>query len=876
MKQLIISSFLAILVAQPVNAQVSIGDVFSNIVRESIEASQGRDGRGSRASNVYDDMSRAELMDLQRALAARGHYAGAIDGQFGRGSRAAAAAYQRSIDSEDTGYLSPAEVQQLLAEADAKATTADATAPTSEPAIGMAGMPTRDGVVQLASGTNATLTEHLGGDYRAYGRRLVVFGKLLVLAGNPALLDAPESTGQFVSLIDIDRAAPYLDETTVRLIRDRGSYYTTSPDWAGDNQFAKEDSRQAFLAAFRDEIMAQVPKLPLRVDVLRGISYGAYAEGELEIEIDHHDVFPFLSGTGLAAPDPFNLPTRWALDADEARRVVEMVPADEFQRPIVVTRAVITGARPQGSGTILDIAAIDMQVYSSMKLDERVASIPLPPNAVTYAEGGVASAPDASALDGVPFDPLLVRMLISTERPEFADSDSFRFETFRMRRESEKRTRESSRSLALDWPLLVAPSLLSSNADPSADDIARVTEWFTEARATPKATATIGGLCWYERRDSDACIFTGGALGEGGKLALAKTLTEALGNWKYGWNGLPDDAHEMAQQAYPGNAGLLPFGAGRDVPGYLVLAAHPAWYEMQIPDGEINDAMLDVAIVRHQILGTPSGKGFFTIEIAPVALRLRLGDQWQTLPIETPAAPLVADRRFDMLGVKLGMPLAEAEAIIAKSFEGRNFEQATMVYESGRDPVFGQADPILGQSTSFRSPPYQYDSMPKKRGAEAIRLYYDALKPEKPIIAVGRYVILGEDVHSNDQERAVGQPVLESMISKYGPPDLAGKLIGNAATIWAADPTTKARLANGDESCELDQVMGSAHHNTGRFRSGLISTPCGEMLTAWFGFGGLGLFLTDTTEILALRQHHIDEATKAAEATKAEQPAISF
>lgn len=67
----------------------------------------------ARASEAL--LGRGEKMELQKALAWAGHYTGAIDGLYGRGTRAAMSSYQTANGLEDTGVLTTLQRTALMA-----------------------------------------------------------------------------------------------------------------------------------------------------------------------------------------------------------------------------------------------------------------------------------------------------------------------------------------------------------------------------------------------------------------------------------------------------------------------------------------------------------------------------------------------------------------------------------------------------------------------------------------------------------------------------------------------------------------------------------------------------------------------------------------
>ncbi|ODT83148.1 MAG: hypothetical protein ABS76_04280 [Pelagibacterium sp. SCN 64-44] len=820
-------------------------------------------------SAIYDMMSKQERRTLQRALADLGFYQGSVDGDFGQGSLAAAASFQGSIGAQRTGILSADQIQHLKAAAGEAGTASPAPAPVSQ---GVAGMPMRDGALLLASGTNSTLGNVLGdGDYNAYDRSADRFARLLVLASDTSLLDEPRMTNFFVPLLDIDEVEPFISEFHAQQFRKRGTYYQSGVDWRGDNQFAQEDSRMGFLAAFRDRLLAQVPGFPIDIAMVRRIQYGRYQDGALAIEIDNHSVFSQF-GRILEAPEPFRQPTRWALDMDAARTIIETPVSLEFDFPVAVTDAVISGARRDGNRTVLDISASAITVYSSVLMQNKVGEIPLPGAAVKSA------LETPYAFDGpFPLDPVYVRMLLARERPEFADTDSFRHQTFEMRLAAERNIRSSNRVPPFSWPSLLPPSLVGGKGAPNTDDVMALDSWFGVVKEKISDTAMLTDLCWFDVETE--CQLHDRRPEGSTQLLLGNLVETAISRWKYGWHGLPDGAREVTLETFPDSSVVLPFGVGGDVGGMMVLKAHPAWYGIPLPEGTIGNAAIEVRVTRQRILGTQSGVGFFAVEIEPVAFHYQSAGQWHdiAIPAHDPGAQAQAGGVYDILGVRLGMPLAEAEAIIAATFEGRRVGHGPIV-NSGN---LRDADPTLAHSVLFLSPPYEFESVPDDMGiphdvgAESIKLYYDTTQPDQPVIAIGRVLRYGEGQHSNADEKAAGQPIMDGLIGKYGTPARIEEFHDYYdATVWAADEATRVRVASGDERCDVDSIFSRTDENIGRIYSGKITASCGEMLNVWFINGKLALFLVDTTQILELQKVHA--ANAAAVETKTSAPAIKF
>lgn len=837
--------------------------------------------RTVKASDINPDdipLNDVEMLNLQRALLALGFDIGKPDGKAGRRTGAAISRFlnDRGLDP----YQVPIRValRLILANTASKPPAVQSAEKTTTrgSSVPARGLPTNDGAILFATQTNHALRTRIsGGDADGYDRDIDLFGRLLILSGAPQLLDEPGKTSFFLPLVKLDELGPYVDPNALKLTARYGNGHLD--EWRGDNQFAKEDSRKSFLAAYRARLLAQAPTMPLRIDIVRSVRFGKYDGSSLALDVDSQSVFPHYSQIGLSAVEPFERLTKWVLDEADARRIVEtqarVLANDQYNGPVIVTRAEVTAIRPTENGILLDIAAIDTTAFATAAMDRPLGQLPLPPNAVVKPEA--TAQLDAASDAQSPLDPVFVRMLAAKEEPQLAATDEFHLETFRMRRAAEKRYRSLARQAVVDWPKLIPASLVASNEAPGASDVAKLTRWFTSARDNIGSQAQLHGFCWFGSDGKGQCDLPPDAKLSDGTLALKSLVSAAVRSWDYAWHGLPEGSSEAVTQAYPDAAGSVPFGAGKELPGVLVLRPHPAWFSSPSPAVKLSNAALNVRVVGQKFVSAPNGKRLIAVEISPVSIQYQSGGKWQTFDI-APVGEKVAgpEGTLDVLGVRIGMPLDVAKEEMAKHFEGRGsgiLEQK----KSGSDPVFGQRDPIFGEMLTFKNFPSK--SIPETVGAEAVRLFFDSSHPEKAILAVDRSVKFAVGVNSNEASRSSGQPVFDTILQKYGAPDRKSDLANpTMASLWAVEPTTKARVKSGDESCDLNIWVSTTFYSDSPSHSGLIKNNCGELLSIWFRNGVASQVLVDTSAVLKLRQRYASEIQAKEAAEKAAQPAVKF
>lgn len=98
------------------------------VAEERITFLKGAPERLARATEDKLTLSRDAKRGIQRDLKLLGHYTAGIDGQFGRGSRAAIAGWQRAGGLDETGYLTGNQLFALRSEAKERQAAIDADA----------------------------------------------------------------------------------------------------------------------------------------------------------------------------------------------------------------------------------------------------------------------------------------------------------------------------------------------------------------------------------------------------------------------------------------------------------------------------------------------------------------------------------------------------------------------------------------------------------------------------------------------------------------------------------------------------------------------------------------------------------------------------
>lgn len=343
----------------------------------------------------------AEMAAIQRALLQLGYDPGPADGKAGRRTGAALSRYltDRGLDP----YQTPIRAAQamILAEAgtgDTALTVAtDAALPQpteAAPASFTGSVVIKEGAALLMGGPSGVARDYFGdmtlGEGYAWAQSN--FLKLYILKGNPGLLDDPQRTIAFATVVPLEEAQPFLANY------DGSRRSSFAMQWAGDNQFQQEDSRQAFLARHRDRLLAASENLPTRFLDVRPLGLGRYDMDTQLLDIDAHPIagVPWNWEPGLRltldAPLPLPPPRQWFLPPGEARRVVELGAANGdamfgSKMLFIAFTHEIKGIRSAKGGVNFDLTTTAITVYEDVFLTKVVAQLSLSSNEVVATIG---------------------------------------------------------------------------------------------------------------------------------------------------------------------------------------------------------------------------------------------------------------------------------------------------------------------------------------------------------------------------------------------------------------------------------------------------------------------------------------------------------
>ncbi len=813
-----------------------------------------------RAAKQAEAMPQEMRAAIQQQLAALGFYSGPYDGVLGKGSREAIARYQQSIGAKPTGQLTKSQVQTLLATAEGRPTPATGdTAPegataAAEPPAGVGpaggsapdipGLVVRNGAIMLAPASTMNPWANL------VSPDPELLELALILKANPTLLDDPDATIAFVRLVGEDERARFALQT-----------YGNDYAFIGKNQFEVEDARLGFIDAYRRKMELMAPSLPLLINDIRGIQFGDYdaATGALEIEISNPNGGPWSLPRRLAfeAPMPFSPPRQWMLPRAEARRIIEAAAAadgDSHQlmsghvshpAATAVLRYAIRDVRPIKLGAALDLVAIGIDVYAGLTLDTKIGSIPLPPDAVTEASDAAST--------GLPvLDPLLPRVLVAKQSPQLLDNAAFVAETFRLRREMERRAKagmvENALAETYRWPLGVSTLSLKTDLPATPEELAATRAFLAEAIKADFGTIEQARICQYLGNDSSSktCRITQTAkVLDDGALVLSDLavptvdwgFARAYGEWREA------ALAEVAAQL-PDNARLIDFPSGGDLPTILALSPNPAWFGVDLPfrQQDLVSAGLELAVDKVSVQHPGESNSYLLIEISPRAIRYRPpGGSAQRFAFTaappaaaTPATATVALGTFDILGAKLGMPIDDAVAAVTASMDGAELPRTeetrpgnVMFEHAVRLTLRKDGD---GDDVDF------------------IKLFYDAALPSKPVVAIGREILL-EDLNFSGDDAAFAA-ISAPLMQKYGK---GGRDYAREAHLyWATSPTTKARLKQTiryDDPCadtNYRNFMGGESDNSPFGVDPKLRQRCGEVLSARISRHVVDTFLINT------------------------------
>lgn len=808
---------LAASVAMPGLAQAQ---GLEDLLRRSVN--ELRDAVEQQAAPV-ETLSPAERAAVQSALNRLGIDVGSPDGQFGPKTRAGIATFQSDHGFEPTGRLTPEQVDVLLAAAEdpagdesGVAGVAPATATGEQNAIGLS---LRNGEI-LAASTAISI----GDDYVEGLDRLML---LLLLKTSPELLDDRNRTETFARVLPRSVLEQYMQ------IGRSGIRFAS---WRGDSEFEREDMRRRFLAEQRDAILALRPDLPLTIVDIRSLSTSEYDFDRqvLPVEVSRYLPWPQDGGYGFNAEVPVSLPDELVLAPEVARAIVEGTVDGVEQlrgnyRPVVALRYEITGLRALDPGVALDIRVLDAKVYANRDLTLEIMDLPLGGNTI------LADGPDAGdfRFAGAPMlDPLLGRMLAAKLAPALIGDTQFMTESFEIRRKTEAQF-ASRGGVAPEFNRVMPPVLLNDRQlRATSDDFERFRSWFEQA------LPQVGDLVTFPRNLAS--------------IHGNDPLTAIAG----GSGATPNrDNQQLLRDRWPNSVELGYFFAGdeRDLTVLYALDPSPHWTNADlVPQlGDGGEALLTVRILE-SVVGEHEGQRMLLLNVAPHQLNLARHGQWTSVPLPVDDTPSIASAsdgsapvsRFEVLGLRLGMPVPEARALIEDAFPGKQMRLLEVREETmsdcsfiqsraGRD-IRGIQSQIDYQQRLGARPGSQVDAaamadleaqLADANAALAAQLKEAGCQPSS--MSPLQFAFGFDIVHSSDlTERIavyqvgelVGTPSVSAIYRQFSADSIGDRFLdglkqtygddfvpmdnGSQQVTWVDDPAQAARFGrNGDERC---------------------------------------------------------------------------
>lgn len=437
------------------------------------------------------------------------------------------------------------------------------------------------------------------------------------------------------------------------------------PYWRGDNEFQQEDSRRAFLDAHRSTLLALAPKMPMIFASTFSINFKPYDRAESLLtgsrrgqrpleEIQH--ALPLFSGTSLELP----------MGEDEARQYVEgsfpsVRQAGLDYRPTLGIRYVVKDARLDKVGDQwglgLDAELVDYALYADEGLTVSLLALPHPRNVRIYGAEESGSNKSLPVIDN-----FAKRLMVARMVPELGQSEPVIARLFEVRRQAERNAFRSGQEIS--FPPAIPRTVVNKDVlKPTAADLEEFVQWI--ARNAPK--------------EGDHVLMD--------RVLHHGTAKRTLHNfWAHGGGAVYSgggELIELARDASPDSFAFINTDNGIDEASQIVFAlstagAHLWRDETLLADyAEPDQVQLEVQILHTAIRRRGNGKAVIIVGVHPVALHIRHGDGTETRR-ELPQVnqTVTQDRtdptgsRFDILGVKLGMPVDEARKLLTEAYGG--------------------------------------------------------------------------------------------------------------------------------------------------------------------------------------------------------------
>lgn len=842
-KHLIFPAAIALtLLSSGVASAQSIADFLKNRLGDALREA-AEDSRESVHETVQtNDLSRAERREAQAALNALGFDVGEPDGAFGRMTRQGIARFQERYGFTVTGQLDRAQFERLVAAAEVAGGRPDANgtdADTADSTVAADGSPPSTYSATLAELGVTTRNEEVMLGSTAIGfdgdgsYRLQL---LLILTVEPEALEERHNTENFARILPLSVLERYM---TVygggRSLR-----------WKGESEFEQEDARLRFLAEQRDNILAMRPTLPMTVADIRSFHPRQYNFDRKSLDIEISSYLPWGSPgfVGFEADVPAMLPTRLELPANEARQLVEGThPAIERLNPddrrlSAALRYVITGVRKldgRAGGAALDIKVLDLKLYGDRQLSEEIMDLPLgegtifaePPSAVSEPSGPITPR----------FDQMTARLIAARLDPSLLDDQAFVEASFAIRRADELNYLKSGGTPPAFRRVMPPVLLTDSKIRPQGDDFETFVHWMREVIAQLGDELTFErNLVWSHSNNRLSAI-------AGGSGATPSSENQ-----------------DLLRSMWPNSLTFGYLRSGRDLDVLYALQPSPYWDDESILAGlgDGDEAYVTVRVVETRLL--PRGDvHMVALGLVPELVTIGRGADARVVALPEPEVPSIASRsdgtdpvsRFAVLGVTLGMPIAEAKALVDAAYVGKAMTPLQVTGASSINSKCGLMEQrrgrdirALGYDIEYQQRLAEQDkdepealatataaiAALEARLATARQELADALAEEgclSPAASPLQFAFAYDIVHSKtlteriavyQRGELLGEPVVSAIYRQFTPDVIGERFMagliesygddyvpmddGSDQVTWPDDPEQSARFGrNGDERC---------------------------------------------------------------------------
>ncbi len=682
------------------------------------------------------------------------------------------------------------------------------------------------------------------------GVALGKLGLVLKLANYPDILKSPGPAALYSAFLDAEECKTYFQGSRCDI-------------WKGTTQFEREDSHKAFVAAWEPKLREMIPAFPFTVLEKRSALLGPYADNRQQLMLAMvHDsdgdggVWRNHAGlavvgpvkAGLAMPLPLAYGQALNMAHDDARTLMEDLAEKgaEYTRDTlknlrltVGTRYLATGIRPNDrAGSILDLLVYSRALYIDETLAAKALDLPLGSTALTVE-------PQPSSTEPAYFDNMLPRILAAKLRPALLDDEAFLRETLKLRAAAEQFavSMQGSRPEATfsNWPAM-APAALREHErlSYSPEDIARTRAWIADAAKRIGNTARVKYVCGNEQTTT-RCGSPSQEVSNGHLFSPAAALSRSNAA------GVPKNPPENR----PASQGFFTYQAGSGIKVVYSQSASPHWFGVDVPFDwkAVQHVSMDLTILSASFVPTADGE-VLLVDIAPRSFAYtEIGGAPTTFDLSTiplPAAPQASATGgyYEIAGITIGMPLAEAEAKAAAALPA-HFEKT----ETDKPKHFG-----LTNSMAWKDP--------TGKSREKIEIFFDPEDSQRRVTGIGRIMPTQSGPDASQNRATASTAMMDRLDEKYGPSDTNHKQGG--ISYWVADPVQKARFAAERDNryahgnrCKFDKLQLIGQVRPRPFFEGDIPASCGEILAAAIHSDTLTMFALDTTHYNNQRQRQM-------------------